>query len=195
MFRAVLDTCVLIPSMQRDFLLQLATEGAYSPLWGSGIITELDYVLERLDQAKGRDPEESAKYRQHLLEQMTRYFPGSTIEAPKTREYHYDIADPDDGHVVHAAIIGKADVIVTSDQRAGMETSSVLAEAAVDVLSAHDFAANTVAAHPEAGARAVLAISTRLKNPPRSPAELLELLATKCNMSEVAEILLPLFAD
>lgn len=181
--------------MQRDFLLQLATEGAYSPLWGSGIITELDYVLERLDQRKGRDPEESAKYRQHLLEQMTRYFPGSTIEAPKTREYPYDIVDLDDGHVVHAAIIGKADVIVTSDQRAGMETSSVLAEASVDVLSAHEFAANMVAAHSDAGTRAILVLSKRLKNPPRSPVELLELLAAKCNMSEVAEILSPRFVD
>lgn len=181
--------------MQRDFLLQLAAEGAYSPLWGSGIITELDYVLERLDLKKGRDPEESAKHRQHLLQQMTRYFPGSTIEAPKTREYPYDISDLDDGHVVHAAIIGKADVIVTSDQRAGMETSSVLAEAFVDVLSAHEFAANTVDAHPDAGVRAVLAISKRLKNPPRSPAELLELLEVKCAMSEVAEILAPRFVD
>jgi predicted nucleic acid-binding protein len=181
--------------MQRDFLLQVAAEGAYSPLWGSGIITELDYVLERLDKKRGLDSENRAKYRQHLLEQMTSFFPGSTIEAPKTRKYHYDILDPDDGHVVHAAIIGKADVIVTSDKRAGMETSSVLAEASVDVLSAHEFAANTVAAHPHAGAAAILAIAKRSKNPTRSPAEFLELLGAKHNMSEVAEILSPRFVD
>jgi predicted nucleic acid-binding protein len=181
--------------MQRDFLLQLAAEGAYSPLWGSGIITELDYVLERLDRKRGLDSEDRAKYLQHLLEQMTSFFPGSTIEAPKTRKYHYDIVDPDDGHVVHAAIIGKADVIVTSDKKAGMETSSVLAEASVDVLPAHEFAANTVAAHPHAGAAAVVAISKRSKNPPRSPVEFLEQLAAKHNMSEVAEILSPRLAD
>lgn len=181
--------------MQRDFLLQLAAEGAYSPLWGSGIITELDYVLERLDQKRGLDSEGRAKYRQRLLEQMTAFFPGSTIDAPKTREYPYDIVDSDDGHVVHAAIIGKADVIVTSDKRAGMETSSVLAEAAVDVLPAHEFAANTVDAHPEAGARAILAIAERSKNPSRSPADFLELLAAKHNMPEVAEILSPRFGD
>ena len=75
MYRAVLDTCALVPGRQRDLLLQLATEEAYAPLWGSGILVELDYVLARLDAKRGR--EGSEERRQHLLKQMRRAFPGA----------------------------------------------------------------------------------------------------------------------
>lgn len=42
-----------MPSLQRDFLLQLATEEAYAPVWGSGILFELDYVLAGLHDKRG----------------------------------------------------------------------------------------------------------------------------------------------
>lgn len=142
MFRAVLDACVLVPDLQRDFLLQLATEGSYSALWGTGVLFELDYVLAELGQ-----PEDQ---RVRLLGQMQAAFPGSTIEAPKSGEYHYDVKDPDDAHVVHVAINGKADAIVTDDTRSGMEASESLAAASVEVVRPHQFAANTVIAHPKA---------------------------------------------
>lgn len=104
MYRAVLDTCALVPGRQRDFLLQLAAEEAYAPLWGSGILFELDYMLARLDAKRGRGG--SDERRRHLFEQMKRALPGAEIHAPKDREYDYGLNDPDDGHVAHAALIG-----------------------------------------------------------------------------------------
>lgn len=86
MYRAVLDTCVLVPGRQRDFLLQLATEEAYASPWGPPILFELDYVLARLDGKRGRDGSEE---RRHLFEQMERALPGAEINAPKGREYDY----------------------------------------------------------------------------------------------------------
>lgn len=149
MYRAVLDTCALVPNLQRDFLLQLATEQAYAPIWGSGILFELDYVLAGLHDK--REISDSASRRQHLFDELKRAFPGSEVHAPKDREYYYGLNDADDGHVAHAAIIGKADAIVTDDQRAGFSSTQVLVEAGIEIVHPHQFAANTVAAHPHAG--------------------------------------------
>lgn len=193
MYRAVLDTCALVPGRQRDFLLQLATEEAYAPLWGSGILFELDYVLARLDAKRGR--EGSDERRQRLFDQMRRAFPGAEVRAPKDREYDYDLGDPDDGHVAHAAILGKADAIVTDDSRAGFTTSAVLSEAGIDVVHPHEFAANTVAAHPEAGVRALVAMSRRMTTPTRTPQEVLAELRDRYGMDEVTVILAPLLME
>jgi predicted nucleic acid-binding protein len=189
MYRAVLDTCVLVPSLQRDFLLELATEGAFSPLWGSGILTELDYTLARLHERRGIS--DSDERRRHLLDQMRHAFPGSEVNAPKGRDYDYGLDDPDDGHVAHAAMIGKADAIVTDDKRAGFKTANVLSDANIEMVLVDQFAANTVAAHPEAGVRSLVAMSKRRTNPPQSPAQILDLLVDRYGMNEVADILRP----
>lgn len=193
MYRVVLDTCALVPGRQRDFLLQLAAEEAYAPLWGSGILFELDYVLAGLDARRGR--EGSAVRRQHLLEEMRRAFPGAEVDAPKDREYDYGLEDPDDGHVAHAAIVGKADAIVTDDKRAGFQTSAALQEAAIEVVYPHQFAANTVFAHSDAGVRALAAMSARMIAPAMSPDEVLDDLCARYAMEGVAEILAPLLPD
>jgi predicted nucleic acid-binding protein len=192
-YRAVLDTCVLVPSLQRDFLLQLAAEGAYAPVWGSGILFELDYILAGLHDKRGIS--DSAGRRRRLFDQLKQAFPGSDVHAPKDWEYSYGLNDPDDGHVAHAAIIGKADAIVTDDRRAGFSTAEVLMEADIETVHPHQFAANTVSAHPQAGVRALQEMSNRRTNPPQTPEQILELLVTRHNMTEVAEILLPLLAE
>jgi len=192
-YRAVLDTCAPVPSLQRDFLLQLATEEAYAPLWGSGILFELDYVLAGLHDKRGIT--DSASRRQHLFDQLKQAFPGSEVHAPKDREYSYGLNDADDGHVAHAAIIGKADAIVTDDRRAGFSSAHVLVEAGIETVHPYQFAANTVAAHPHAGMRALREISNRRANPPQTPEQILDLLVARHKMTEVAAILLPLLAE
>ena len=193
MYRAVLDTCALVPSLQRDFLLQLATEEAYAPIWGSGILFELDYVLAGLHDKRGIS--DNASRRRHLFDQLKQAFPGSEVQAPKDREYSYGLNDPDDGHVAHAAIIGKANAIVTDDRRAGFSTARVLVEADIETVHPHQFAANTVSAHPHAGVRALREMSNRRGNPSQTPEQIMELLVRRHNMTEVAEILLPLLAE
>ena len=190
MYRVVLDTCTLVPGLQCDFLLQLATEGAYTPLWGTGILAELDYTLAALDARRGISGSESRRRR--LMDQMRHAFPGAEVDSPKDRAYAYDVADPDDGHVAHAAIMGKADAIVTDDKRAGFTTATALIEAGIDTITPKVFAANTVAAHPQAGVAALKAMAGRRQNPVQSSPEILEQLVLRYEMHEVADLLNPI---
>jgi predicted nucleic acid-binding protein len=193
MYRAVLDACTLVPSLQRDFLLQLATEEAFAPIWGTGILAELDYTLARLHERRAISDSEAR--RRHLLEQMKHAFPGSEIDAPKDRTYDYGLTDRDDGHVARTAIIGKADAIVTDDKRAGFKTAEALVNANVEALFVDEFAANSVAAHPQAGVRALVAMSRRRDNPPETPEQILDQLVERYGMDEIADILRPPLAE
>ncbi|MFT4307325.1 MAG: PIN domain-containing protein [Microbacterium sp.] len=185
MYRAVLDTCVLVPDLQRDFLLQLAAEEAYTPLWGTGILHELDYVLAAL--AQRRRLAADSERRRHLFDRMREAFPGALIDAPKSDDANpYGLNDPGDSHVAHAAIIGKADAIVTDDRRAGFRAAPALIAAHIDVLHPHEFAAHTVAAYPIAGLRAVRALSVRRNV---VVADILDVLRVRYGMVEAAALI------
>lgn len=151
------------------------------------MLFELSYVLKELDEAKGRTNNTAGRAR--LLQEMDQAFPGSAIEAPKGAEYHYDLKDPDDGHVAHAAIIGKADALVTGDTRSGLEDSPALKAASIEVLRPHIFAANTVSAHREAGVRALHELARRRAHPCLAPQQLFESLKDRHRMDEVYELL------
>jgi hypothetical protein len=73
-FSAVLDTCVLWPSLQRDFVLSMAVEGLYRPLWSEAILEELHRheQVKWLDRAKDHD--EARRRGDHLIEQIRAVF-------------------------------------------------------------------------------------------------------------------------
>lgn len=75
MFAALLDTSVLWPSLQRDFLLSLAVEGWYRPLWSTRILDELCYHEAKKLISCGHNRALAARQAQHLVDRMSSVFP------------------------------------------------------------------------------------------------------------------------
>jgi len=113
MFSALLDTCVLVPSRARDVLLEIASTGAYRPLWSSEILDEFERTLGTLLGKRGTSPEETDAYLTRLFRQMKTAFPDAPVTGWEQLVPTIELPDPDDRHVVAAAMAGRADVIVT----------------------------------------------------------------------------------
>lgn len=186
MFSAVLDTSVLWPNLQRDFLLSLAIEGLYRPLWSSAILAELEYheAQKNFNRGDSRDAAE-AKAR-HLIEQMTDAFDDAAIENWEPHEGTFDLPDPDDEHVVAAAVVSGAGAIVTANLR---DFPAARIPPNIKVLAPATFAADTVAVAPALARRALREMSSRFGDPPRTVDEIIALLVNRYGMTEAAELI------
>jgi predicted nucleic acid-binding protein len=157
-FSALLDTCVLVPSRARDVLLEIASTGAYRPLWSSEILAELDRTLRLLLGKRGISPEETDAYLTRLFRQMDTTFPDALVTGWEPLAQTVQLPDPDDRHVVAAARAGRADVIVT-DNLADFPPAALPAELTRQSLD--DFLLDTLDLYPDLVSRAVHAVAAR----------------------------------
>lgn len=107
MTTALLDTCVLVPSRARDVLLEIASAGAYRPLWSTEILAELDRTLRVLLAKRGASGEEIDAYLTRLFRQMRITFPDALVTEWEELVSTIYLPDPDDRHVVAAARAGR----------------------------------------------------------------------------------------
>jgi hypothetical protein len=99
----------------------------------------------------------------------------------------FGLPDPDDEHVVAAAVVGGAGVVTDNLEHFPPR----LVPSHIQVLFGREFAANTADVDPEGAMRALGGVSRRRTRARQTPEELLELLVERYGMNEVADILLP----
>jgi len=174
---ALLDTCVLVPSRARDVLLEVASTGAYRPLWSSEILAELDRTLRLLLAKRNASPEEIDAYLTRLFRQMRITFPDALVNGWEELVATIHLPDPDDRHVVAAARAGRADVIVTDNLAdfppAGLPPS-------ITRQSLDDFLLDLFDLHPAQVLTAVRAIAGRSgkSGPAMTPSDIAAYLST-----------------
>lgn len=161
MFTAILDTSVLWPSLQRDFLLSLAVEGIYRPVWSAAILSELEVSEVHKLIKRGEREAEATRRARHLIEEMRSYFNDAEVSGWEPLDGTYGLPDPDDEHVVAAAVVAGAGVIVTHNHRDFPEDRL---PGGFQVLPPSEFAANTVALDPLRARAAIAAIAARSGN-------------------------------
>lgn len=108
--KALLDANVLYPTVLREILTGLAVAGLYEPLWSPRILAEWRHAAARL----GADQDAIAGAEIALL---TDRFPAATMPDDGLRCLDLDLPDPDDRHVLEAALAGDAVLIVTANMR------------------------------------------------------------------------------
>ena len=109
-FVVIYDACVLYPAPLRDFLIRLACTGLFAAKWTDDIHDEW------IRNLAARRPE-IAESLQRTRELMDRAVPDCLVEGYEPFVEALDLPDPDDRHVLAAAIRAGAQAIVTFNLR------------------------------------------------------------------------------
>ena len=128
-YTVALDACALVPIVLADTLLRVAERGLYRPLWSERILAEAQGAI------LGIHPDIDAATVARRFNDMEVAFDDAMVMGWEDLEETISLPDPDDRHVVAAAIRGGAQAIVTSN----------LADFPSDALAAFDLEA----VHPD----------------------------------------------
>lgn len=110
-FTAVFDACVLYPAPLRDLLMWLALSGRFRARWSEQIHVEWTRNLLR------NRPDLDAALLARTVDLMNRAVPDALVSGHEALVDALQLPDPNDRHVLAAAIRCGASVIVTFNQK------------------------------------------------------------------------------
>ena len=177
-FIAVLDTNVIYPVVMRDLLFWFAYAELYTPKWSAHIFAEWQRVMER----KGVDADEI----RNRTNVPNKAFPDALVTNYEALLETLSLPDPDDRHVLAAAIKTNANVIVTNNLKdfpeAYLETFGLKAK------SADDFLTDIIDLNHELAIQAFREMVLNKKNPHLDEYQVLDQLR-KCGLRDTADYL------
>jgi predicted nucleic acid-binding protein len=162
---------VLYPAPLRDFLLQLAGTGLFRARWSNHIHEE--WIRSVLADRPDIPAERLARTRA-LMETAV---PDAAVSGYERLIPTLSLPDPDDCHVLAAAIRGRCDVIVTYNLKDF--PASALAEDHIEAQHPDEFIGHLIDLRPESVCQAAKTVRARLRNPPVDPEDYILILAAQ----------------
>jgi hypothetical protein len=179
-FIVVYDACVLYPAPLRDLLIRVARTGVVRARWTEQILDECfrNIIADRPDLS----PDHLARTRAA----MNKAIPDVLVTAYEPLVAGIELPDPDDRHVVAAAIRAGAQAIVTMNLKDF--PNDKLAPLGLEAVHPDDFVLDSVDLAPAAICAAVEAQAAALKKPPMTLAEVLDTLQRNGLVQSVAKL-------
>lgn len=184
-YTVLFDANVLYPAPMRDALMQLAVTDFFKAKWTADIHREWIDALLRNEPHRERAALERTR---DLMDMATRDCLVTGYEALVPALI---LPDPDDRHVLAAAIVGRCDAIVTQNLKDF--PPEALAPFGIETQQPDDFFRNQLSLAPGLVCSALRKVRARLKNPPKNVDEYLSILTQQGLVATVAD--LEQFAD
>jgi predicted nucleic acid-binding protein len=190
-FTALVDACALAGALKRNLLLSLAEAEFFRLRWSSPILDETERAIADILAGKG-----DAAAAAHAA--RARAFMEVAFEEAMVSDFEIfmgvcgDLPDPDDAHVVAAALKTQAKVIVTDNLKDF--PVDLMAAVNLDVRSSDAFIADAVALDHGKAVAAIRRMRERLKKPAKTPDLLLRDMEA-AGLTETADTLRPFTAS
>lgn len=158
--RAMLDACVLYPTVMREVLLGCARQGVFEARWS-------ERILEEWARAAGKLGEAQEIWARGEIATLQAAFPKACVRYDSALERQFWLPDPADIHVLAAAVAGSCDGILTMNAKDFPK--NVLGDEALMRWDPDGFALLLLAKAPDqvrGVADAVLAEAKRLSDQP-----------------------------
>jgi hypothetical protein len=177
-YTVIYDACVLYPAPLRDLLMQLATANIFRAKWTDQIQEE--WITNLLDNR----PDLSREQLDRTKALMKEAVPDCLVTGYEFLIERIELPDPNDRHVVAAAIRGQADAIVTVNL--ADLPAHALAPHNLEAIHPDDFITYQIDLNEAAVLTAAQTCRRRLKAPEKSVDEYLERLLAQSLPKTVA---------
>ena len=108
--KVLIDACVLYPTVMREIVMAVAAKGLFTPLWSPRIIEEWARAAAKLGEA-------DALVARGEIALLRAAWPSAEVTPDDAVARSLWLPDPDDVHVLAAAIAGEAQIILTLNLR------------------------------------------------------------------------------